>query len=657
MGDRATLPPFLADAVPGWLAARRFAVPASMVERATARRMAGDWRGACAAARFDVEVDLDDVRSRYGAYVADRVGTDLSHLAPDLIRWHLPREHAGGLGRILPDLPIVLARYHGLGGAVLWVHTPAHLERPPRPRLRFGLVAQDTAVRGERWDDARDLWDARAADGLRHRLNGGAAGSLDRTPFHHRDGRRLTAGELPSAQPGPDDTAALVEWVTLLLDAERTDDAWAAAGIAADLHPGGAGNRYVTSRLLVQRNPMVTSVAAEIRRLHTNDGPLGGTCDFIFAAIRSWVERVVVRARPDGVTAGVAKGEQTDYAMLLPRVTWQRFPDLELLRLGRLAPAGLHPLVRGALFPDGPEVEFRPDARVAVPDAVRVRCRGTWHRVGWRDGRVDPHDHPPEEAGRERTLRALGGPMAACVVVTESWTADAPGGADDPGRLPRRLRELRRDAAALIAHGDTDGFLALLDTGLDVTGLRNRRHRTPLHLAAHLNAAADPAMLVSRLVGAGLDVDATDAVGRTPLGTVLFDGGSAALVRALLDAGADPRVVDSWGCTPLHLMRSADAATILPWLLDAGLDLEGHDMYGRTPLMVQLSSAAPTETLRAMLAAGARRNVEDDENDDPAGEMLDDRLRRYRYDDVDFVRPPVVRVPFGFGPTTGSIER
>ncbi|MEU6753470.1 hypothetical protein ABZ914_45215, partial [Spirillospora sp. NPDC046719] len=40
---------------------RRYAVPRWMIERAAERRLAGDWRGACAAANVDVDFDLADV--------------------------------------------------------------------------------------------------------------------------------------------------------------------------------------------------------------------------------------------------------------------------------------------------------------------------------------------------------------------------------------------------------------------------------------------------------------------------------------------------------------------------------------------------------------------------------------------------------------------
>src|SRR5690606_27417133 len=92
-----------------WLRVREFAVPPSMIETATARRSAGDWAGACAAAGFDVDIDLRAPTRRYGRDIAGRVEDDLRFLAPDLLRWHLPRVAPDGLLR--PGLTIALARY------------------------------------------------------------------------------------------------------------------------------------------------------------------------------------------------------------------------------------------------------------------------------------------------------------------------------------------------------------------------------------------------------------------------------------------------------------------------------------------------------------------------------------------------------------------
>ena len=98
-----------------WLRVREFAVPPSMIETATARRLGGDWAGACAAAGFDVDLDLRSVARAHGREPAARIRADLRQLAPDLLRWHMPRIAPDGLLR--PGLTLALARYDAPGRA------------------------------------------------------------------------------------------------------------------------------------------------------------------------------------------------------------------------------------------------------------------------------------------------------------------------------------------------------------------------------------------------------------------------------------------------------------------------------------------------------------------------------------------------------------
>ncbi|MFJ5216766.1 hypothetical protein ACIP98_18860 [Streptomyces sp. NPDC088354] len=160
-----------------WLRVREYAVPPSMIETATVRRRAGDWAGACAAAGVDADLDLRALARTHGARLAARVRADLRQLAPDLLRWHMPRVAPDGLLR--PGLTIALARYQDDGRSVhlvvrtppawadagqrislaLWDGTPAAAgaHPHPRPHRRFRL------------DLHRHLWDARRAAELRTR--------------------------------------------------------------------------------------------------------------------------------------------------------------------------------------------------------------------------------------------------------------------------------------------------------------------------------------------------------------------------------------------------------------------------------------------------------------------------------------------------------
>nr|ABR67772.1 unknown [Saccharothrix mutabilis subsp. capreolus] len=188
-----------------WTRVREFAVPPSMVETATARRSVGDWAGACAAARFDVDLDLRAVGRTHGRQLAAQVRADLRHLAPDLLRWHFPRIGPDGLLR--PGLTVSLARY--AAGPHLVARTPpawaAAGQRislawwdPAEPRAGAGTHPHPRPDRRFRLDLHRHLWDARRAGELRERSAGG-----DPPPgFDHRAARSRLAGRRVAGSRG-----------------------------------------------------------------------------------------------------------------------------------------------------------------------------------------------------------------------------------------------------------------------------------------------------------------------------------------------------------------------------------------------------------------------------------------------------------------------
>ncbi|MGW4384617.1 hypothetical protein [Kitasatospora sp. NPDC004531] len=159
-----------------WPRVRQFAVPPAMIETATALRESGDWGGACAAARFDVHLDVRAVARAHGSELAGQLRSDLRHLAPDLLRWHLPRTAPDGLLR--PGLSAILARYPRDGppafhlvartaprwasagqrvSLALWRPHPGATEPRPQPRFRLDLH--------------RHLWDARRTPELADRTS------------------------------------------------------------------------------------------------------------------------------------------------------------------------------------------------------------------------------------------------------------------------------------------------------------------------------------------------------------------------------------------------------------------------------------------------------------------------------------------------------
>ncbi|APU38593.1 ankyrin repeat domain-containing protein [Streptomyces sp. TN58] len=485
---------------PAWQRIRRYAVPGWMIEQATAHRLAGDWRAACAAAAVDVAFELPELEARYGAGVAGAVAEDLRHLAPDLLRWHLPRL-LGGRTTIAPDLRIVLATYDGPGGPALSVTTPVMTEASQRLRLHCAPVVIERnkyTGRGfvpEIWTAIRPFWDARHAEELGTRF------------AHPQDLAARTAG---------------------LREAGDTVGAYGAAGITCDLTvpPAREYQRPADPETLLARLPVdLTRIAPEVTRLVA-----AGAGDR-YRLRAGWpYSAVLEHTGPDGLLVRVVPQAQAASVPALPRYAWQRLPDLELVRTGRISPRELHPLVAAALFPDAGPVEGPPGPDTACRP-VRVRCRGGWHEVRSRGGVLDV-PHSAEEQQRERAMRAFGGAVSGCFAVQQIWTTGE-------GRLPRGLRAQRHELFLRAQHGDTPGVMALLDAGVDPR-IRDGRHRGLLH-TLHL---LDHEELLPRLLAAGLDLEARDKAYRTPLLSAVHWGGSADLVRALLAAGARIDVLD-----------------------------------------------------------------------------------------------------------------
>ncbi|MFF5262248.1 ankyrin repeat domain-containing protein [Actinomadura viridis] len=554
-------PPQGAGLGPGHLARlrrlRRHAVPRWMIEQATERRLAGDWRGACAAAGMEVTFDLSEVADRYGAEVAAALEDDLRHLVPDLVRWHAPRVGSTGRTTMAPDHVLTLEGYGTAPRDSAWLYVttqPYKMNGPQRLRLRFGELSArneahiDTdyphtsfwAGLVHSWTAARHLWDARRTAELHERCGGNGR----RVPFLDPGGTPRDAGLLPASDPGRADPAAHAEWVTLLHGQGEVEAAFAAAGVEL-VPPGPESERfreYYTVGPLDQlaRMPLaLTRLEPEIRRM-------GGGRFHI-----PWTQHAAVLLDHDGERLRVEvveydsyyEAEELEGVDVLAEALWRRLPDLDLLRDGRTPPERLHPLVHDALFPGrtaggapfgppGPE-PFSP---------VRVRCRGEWHEVVFRDGVLEI-PHSAQEQERERALQALGGDVGGCVAVRRAWTTGK-------GRLPRALRERRREVFDRAHHGDTAGVLRMLELGMDPR-VRDDWERTLLHLL-HL---VDHRRLLPLLLAAGLDLEARDQTGRTPLFVAVAMDGSLDLISALLDAGARIDVVDEEETTLYHLIQ------------------------------------------------------------------------------------------------------
>jgi hypothetical protein len=541
------------DEVPSWRRIRRYAVPGWMIEQATQRRLAGDWQGACAAANVDVRFSLTDVAAQYGTAVVAALADDLDHFAPDLVRWHLPR-YRRGRTTLSPGTSVTLASYgdQPAEGPYLGVCTPKMIDGPQRLTLLFGWPGPgglQSPSSAENWATARHLWDARHAGELRERCGG----SAERAPFCTADGTARSAAVLPRANPGPGDLAAHSEWVTMLQDYGEVERAFAAAGIALDTTPPERPAMFRSYpefpvpqplKILATYPLALTRLEPEIRLLAA--AGFGGR--FVlphharnneFADIWFELDTATGLSQPDSARGGLSVrfaefDVKARHRAVLPEACWRRLPDLGLLRHGGISPEGLHPLVSASLLPgrtaaSGPGGPPDP----GLPAPVRIRCRGEWHEARSGGGQLQV-PHSAEEERRERSMGALGGPVAGCFAVRQAWTSGT-------GRLPRALRAQREEFFQLVQHGDTPGVLRLLDTGLDPR-VRDGRQRTLLHLVSLVDYEA----VLPRLLAAGLDLEALDHHKCTPLLSAVIMG-PVGLVRALLGAGARTDVADHVG--------------------------------------------------------------------------------------------------------------
>ncbi|WP_314171395.1 hypothetical protein [Streptomyces winkii] len=419
-----------------WRRVREFAVPPSMIETATARRSVGDWAGACAAAGIDVDLDLRSLARGSGREIASRIRADLRRLAPDLLRWHMPRVAPDGLLR--PGLTLTLARYgtagrDGEGPVHLVVRTPpAWADGGQRMSLALWNGSRDEdGTRGHphprpnrrfRLDLHRHLWDARRAEEL-----AGRSGAR-RPPM---DGGLATDPDLPVSVP-PGHRCAVDRW---------------AAEAAILLQAEGRSTGGLTVRFGA-RQRLVLDLAASRTRPGTRE----------------------LRAADGGAST---PGGASALPVLPDAATWV-LPDLELIRAGLIEADRLHPLVSSALVPDRPTtVSAGAGSRSGDGGAGRprlVRCRGAEHQIGLVDGVLAPLDHDPAEIRREELLAALGGTPLPCLRAI-----------DEAHRRPDCLTGVRER----LDHGDTAGALAVVEglLGSDAT-LRSGPLRDELAAAA-----------------------------------------------------------------------------------------------------------------------------------------------------------------------------
>jgi len=182
-------------------------------------------------------------------------------------------------------------------------------------------------------------------------------------------------------------------------------------------------------------------------------------------------------------------------------------------------------------------------------------------------------------------------------------------------QAPANARDSQTALIDAINHGDTTSVIALISAGIDVNA-KDSLGRTPIFWAAQLGHVE----IIEALAKVGADVNHQDQLGWKPL-TLAFESAHFDAVQALVKAGADrsqlPKDLntkDKAGFTPLvealrrNYMSSARA------LFQLGLDPNSRDESGRT-LLEGAAFSGNAELVRILIDAGVAVNASDNADD------------------------------------------
>ena len=178
------------------------------------------------------------------------------------------------------------------------------------------------------------------------------------------------------------------------------------------------------------------------------------------------------------------------------------------------------------------------------------------------------------------------------------------------GADPKARSQSRVDALTIASlHPGTSAIVTmLLDAGAAVEPPEDIRvRRTPLVAAALAGDLPNVQLLLRR--GAKPSLQAVSEA-------LTFN--HTDVVRTLVDAGADVSGVDGTGINLLHWAAITNRASMIPILAKAGVPINAIDDFGYTPLMYAATvDEGDTDTLRALLAAGANPALENDDGRTP----------------------------------------
>jgi ankyrin repeat protein len=152
--------------------------------------------------------------------------------------------------------------------------------------------------------------------------------------------------------------------------------------------------------------------------------------------------------------------------------------------------------------------------------------------------------------------------------------------------------------------------------------------QTLLHSSEHLGAIAN-------LVSLGLDVNARDKRGVTPLLHAAW-GGNVERAKCLVSFGADPNAKEGWSNNSmLHCAVQRDHTNnlaFIPYALSFGLDINARNKPGNTPLHLAARLNENVEMCRILVAAGADVNAKNNKGWTPLHDAAKENKNAEVYD-------------------------